>query len=398
MLGEQRGWSGVIVSFVDLDRLKPINDAFGHAVGDAVLATVAQRLRTAAGAEMLVARIGGDEFALLSRLDRGESDESAARAAGQRWLEAVISASDAGLGPGTYTSASVGVATSGNAVDARSMLDEADRAMYRVKQTGGNGVSVRVAVEAGYARAAWISSPHGTAPDVFYQPIRRVENALIDAVEAIARLPETRGAPGQESAQGPLSERRSEVDRWVLLTACADMRVMDERLGARAPRSINVTLSISSLANAVDELVVGALAEAGADPSRLRLQIPAYADLDLLGSASPRLKVLRDHGVSLALDDLGAGSTCLQAMSMVTMHRVRIDAALVSGMLRNPRDHDVVELLTVLARALGSEVTAKGVDTPEQFQAVARLGADYAQGAYVGLAQPLASLIELLRT
>ncbi|HEX6501043.1 MAG TPA: diguanylate cyclase [Micromonosporaceae bacterium] len=389
------GGRRVAVSIVDLDRLKPINDAFGHQLGDAVLVAVARRLSASVGPDDLVARIGGDEFAILSRPAHHVSPDIVADATGDRWRRAVATA-DPSLGPGTYTSASVGVAVSGTTADARSLLTAADRAMYRAKQAGGNRVVVQSGVEARYASTVLVADDG--QPRMMYRPIVRVDTGRVDALLAEARWPrELIGrAVASRASDGADDDRVPAADRWTLHTVCADLLWFDDRLGSAAPASVNVPLSPAALLAAFDDAVIDALADAELPAHRLRLQIPSCADLDVLTSAEARLRRLRRYGVGLALDTVGTGSSCLHALSIVQTSRMRLDPALVAGMVTNPRDHDVVHMLAVLARGIGVEVTATGVDTEDQYTAVVGLGVDLVEGAYVGVPRERGALAELL--
>jgi EAL domain-containing protein (putative c-di-GMP-specific phosphodiesterase class I) len=178
--------------------------------------------------------------------------------------------------------------------------------------------------------------------------------------------------------------------------ACADAVELDHRLGSRAPAQIAVNISPATLATNFDELVTGALGDAGLEPSRLLLELPEGANLETLNAAKPGLERLRELGVGLVLDDMGAGSTSLRHLSALTIGGLKIDATFVSGMIHNPRDHTVVKLLADLGRGLNLPVTAEGVETLEQLAALAELDVEYAQGYYLGRPQPIDVLADRL--
>ncbi|WP_196279089.1 putative bifunctional diguanylate cyclase/phosphodiesterase [Catellatospora vulcania] len=394
----------VAVAFLDIDGMKRINDSHGHQAGDAVLTLVGRQLCDAMRPGEIAARLGGDEFAVLARVRRGAPAEEAALELGRRCLLA-ISARDGRHDPDLHPYASVGVAVSGNRSDPQTLVSEADMAMYRAKQAGGNQVELAVGVEAGLAgdvdlvdRTVAQAVEQGELR-LHYQPIVRVNDRSVASVEALVRwqhptmglLPPGRFLPGARRA-GHLPA----LDRWVLRRACADLVAMDEELGEQSPKWVNVNLSAPTLAGPFDETVVRTLADTGLPASRLRLELPEDADLQTLADAGPRLERLISLGVWLTLDDMGAGSTNLRYLSTLSIHGIKIDRAFVSGMLHNPRDHAVVKLLTDLAHGLGLRVTAEGVESAAQLSELARLGVVHAQGYHLAHPMPLNALTTLL--
>ena len=138
-----------------------------------------------------------------------------------------------------------------------------------------------------------------------------------------------------------------------------------------------------------DELVIAALAETGLAASRLLVELPEAAESRHSERCDARLDRLRQLGVGLVLDDMGAGSTSLRHLSALTIGGLKIDATFVNGMIHNPRDHAVVKLLADLGRGLDLAVTAEGEESLEQLAALAELDVEYAQGYYLGRPQPL---------
>ncbi|GIF63225.1 hypothetical protein Ais01nite_12600 [Asanoa ishikariensis] len=226
---------------------------------------------------------------------------------------------------------------------------------------------------------------------VLYQPIVRIADRAVVAVEALVRWEHPEHGlitPDQFLHTAHRDGHMPLLDRWVLYRACSDLK----SLGAAAPEHLNVNLSAPTLASDFTELVGTALQRAGLPARRLRLELSEGADLDTLTQAGPRLQSLIERGVGVALDDMGAGSTDLRYLSKLALHEIKIDKQFVAGMLDNPRDHAIVTLLTNLAHGLRLHVTAEGVETAEQLAALARIGVSYAQGFH--LARPL-TLAEL---
>ena len=233
---------------------------------------------------------------------------------------------------------------------------------------------------------------------VLYQPIVRIADRSVVAVEALVRwqhptlgliTPDQFLHTAHEAGHMPL------LDRWVLYRACHDMAELRDSLGCDGPAHLNVNLSAPTLATDFTELVTTALDQSGLPARRLRLELCEGADLDTLVQAGPRLATLIERGVRVALDDMGAGSTDLRYLSRLALHGIKIDKQFVAGMLDNPRDRAIVRFLTDMAHSLRLHVTAEGVETAEQLTALAKMGVSYAQGFH--LARPL-TLTELTST
>ncbi|GAA1899304.1 EAL domain-containing protein [Asanoa iriomotensis] len=235
---------------------------------------------------------------------------------------------------------------------------------------------------------------------LFYQPIVRVADRAVVAVEALVRwqhpergliTPDQFLAAAHEGGHMPL------LDRWVLHRACRDLVALRDSLGGLAPRHVNVNLSAPTLATDFAEPVTTALRRTGLPAEHLRLELAEGADLDTLTHAGPCLQSLIARGVGVALDDMGTGSTDLRYLSRLALHGIKIDKEFVAGMLTNPRDHAIVSMLTDLAHGLRLHVTAEGVETAEQLAALARIGVTYAQGYHFAPALTLTELAGTLR-
>ncbi|MDQ7904495.1 EAL domain-containing protein [Phytohabitans sp. ZYX-F-186] len=396
----------VLVAYVDLDKMKQVNDALGHDAGDRLLRSAARRLAKAAGPASVVARLGGDEFAVLIRLPPAARTIDMALAVGEA-LRAALAETDPRLPAEAHSRASVGVAIGGEHPDGHTVLTEADMAMYRAKQSGGDAVRVVVDVE-GRLRARHPAAGRGLARAIeklelrlHYQPIIRVRDRAIDGVEALVRW--------QHPEQGRLSPEQflpdvaragllPELDRWVLEAACADFGGWSAELGDRAPRHLNVNISAETLvADGLEAMVMDALQNAGLAPDRLRLELPESAELSVLTGAVPQLAAVRGHGVAIMLDDMGAGLSTLRHLSVLPVTGIKIDQLFVSGMLDNRNDHAVVRLLSDLGHNLGLAVTAEGVESAEHLAELRRLGVPHAQGYYTGRPQPPDRLLDTLQ-
>src|SRR5215475_8149879 len=393
----------IALALINLDGIKRINDAHGHVAGDAILAHTAEQLRDVARPGEIVARLGADEFVVLSRSSRTRPADEVAVELGERARAAVGAPRRVPMEEPAR--ASVGVAISGDRADATTLLTEADMAMFRAKQAGGDQVEITIGVEAALAPGGDLSGRSvveaidDSELQVWYQPVTRIRDNVVVSVEALVRwqhpgmglLAPDRFLPGARRAG-----HMPALDRWVLTRACADLVTLRSRLGSRAPAFVAVNLAPATLATDFDNLVERVLSDIGLPPENLVLELPEDADLDTLKDAGPQLERLLKMGVGIVLDDMGTGSTSLRHLSTLTVGGLKIDAAFVAGMLHNPRDHTVVKLLADLGKGLNLPVTAEGVENAEQLAALGDLGVDNAQGYYLGRPQPFDALMAML--
>jgi diguanylate cyclase (GGDEF)-like protein len=419
LLGSVEG-GGLAVLFVDLDGFKRVNDTAGHHAGDLALVSTARALSAAARTGDVVARIGGDEFAVL--LDFSEADCAASfhRLAGtvatiaERYRAALDNA-DIGV------CASVGAAIASRRTDPSLLLSEADAAMYAAKGAGGNCV----VVADGASTVAFAEDRSGRTRHfkvdrcgrleqlsdqveiealhqalerdqlvLHYQPIVRVGDLAVVSVEALVRWQHPdRGLLGPADFL-PVAEAHglmARLDEWVLDRALFDYQRMVRDDQASAPPRINVNLSLASLARAdLAATVVAALQHHRVAPSRLRLELNEEAQAELIALAAPQLAEIRQVGVSLTWDDMGAGSSSLRHITQVAVDELKIDRTFVRDMHSVPSAMAVVRMLIHLAEGLNVAVTAEGVETSAQLDTLTDLGVGYVQGYYIGMPSPLA--------
>ncbi|WP_432992408.1 EAL domain-containing protein [Dactylosporangium sp. CA-233914] len=400
------GQPGVAVVFIDLDRMKQVNDSLGHAVGDRLIVSAAQRLTTAADDGDLVARLGGDEFAVLTRIAGGRTPELSAAALGERFRLA-IATPDPQLPAAAHSGASIGVAIGAAGADPETLLREADAAMYRAKQAGGDKVRVTVDVPAHAAPRPGVGDSVLAAMSagdlrLFYQPIVGVDDGRVWAVEALIRWQHPQHGlltPDRFLPDAARAKQMPAVDRWVLERACADLAGWDAVLGERAPRCVNVNLTVETLSTpGLTDQLLATVRHAGLGPERIRVELPESADLAQLEGVVRQLHELRAQGVGIVLDDMGAGSATLRHLSALPVTGIKIDRSFVARMLDSRGDHAVVKLLGDLGRSVGVDVTAEGIEDDEQLDSLRRLRVPYAQGYLLGLPAPADHLTALLRT
>lgn len=405
----------VVLAFLDLDRLKEVNDSLGHSFGDALLHSVATRLAASAGPGDVVGRLGGDEFALVRLLGpQTPHDTWRVRALelGET-LRATIAAHDPALPVPAHSRVSVGLAVGAGALlDADRLLREADMAMYGAKKSGGDRVRLAGADTVAPAGPTGTSTPPDPfaglrgagldvdALEVHYQPIAGTVDGHVHEVEALLRTRDPEGrlggpvAPLERAARAGLS---LDLDLWVLARACRDLAVWQRDLPGAAPGTVNVNLSPAALEEPeLAARVLHALDATGTARGTVRLELSEAASDAQVARAHPALRALRDGGVPIALDDLGGAMSGLRHVTRLPVDVLKIDRSVVAGMLDEPLDALLVELVHRMATERGMSVVAEGVETQAQLDALRVAGVPLVQGFLVARPMPAADLAAYL--
>jgi len=374
------------VLFVDLDHFKDINDSFGHAMGDAVLRTIAHRLRVSVGVDDVVARFGGDEFAILLRgVVRQQQIESIGRRI-QRNLEEPLTIE----GRMVFTTASIGITRATlEYTSAGDMLRDADTAMYSAK-SGGRAryltfdSLMHARAEERVRLASDLRSAVARAEfHVVYQPIVRIDDATMVGCEALVRWTHPQHGTISPANFIPFAEQiglTTPIGRFVFRSACEQL-VEWSRLDSGRRILMNVNVSVSELfAPDFENNIVAVTEEAGIDPSAITFEITESAILDRETRANDILVRLQRHGYSVCIDDFGTGYSSLRYLQDFKIDCLKIDRSFVArddGELASP---PIVQTLIKLAEAFGVRVVAEGVETEAQRRALRELGCQYAQG------------------
>jgi diguanylate cyclase (GGDEF)-like protein len=377
---------------VDLDGFKGVNDIRGHEAGNAVLCAIARRLESVVRRTDTVARVGGDEFVVLS-LATGEDDEAAALVGRLRNALRRPYRVDGGL---VELDASIGWAIfPQDGVTPTELLARADGQMYASKRdTSEESILPRAQVNGGIIREVEAAFDHGEIV-VHYQPIVHLQTGEIRAVEALVRrLRANRLVAPSEFL--PHIERTPLVRRLTLAVAADALQRVQEwdSQGHRLDVAVNVPYRMLD----DTELVLGLralLEDSSIDPTRLTLEVVpsgpgAGAALDAV-----TLRQLRDLGVKLSLDDLGRASS-VAAIRTLPLDQVKIDAMFLHDAGRSGRADAIVRSLVELARELGLETVAEGVESRLAWDAAATLGCDLAQGFHFGHPMPAKKLADWL--
>ncbi|MCW2681141.1 MAG: diguanylate cyclase with sensor [Frankiales bacterium] len=392
--------AGVAVLFCDLDRFKQVNDVLGHAAGDELLRQVAQRLLSALRPGDSVGRLSGDEFSVLLT---SVSDIETAEQVAQRvvWCFDTPFRID---GRELRVTTSVGVAVHlGPEGRADRLLRAADSAMYVAKQRGRNQISCAGDIPALTSAGPSLEQElvHALGNDelrLHYQPILALSPdaaAVVVGQEALMRWEHPRLGLLPPAAFLPLAEESSlivEVDLWAVRRACrqAQQWATDPE---RSALRCSVNLSGRTL---VDPRLVpavrSALAEFDVHPRQLCLEVVESQSLVDLPSVVSRLTELRQMGVRTALDDFGTGYSTLSWLQQLPVDRIKLDRTFITDLPSEPAGL-LIRGVLALARELGIEVAAEGVETQEQLDALQAAGCPLVQGYLLGRPAPVAAVI-----
>ena len=390
------------VMFMDLDQFKNINDSLGHAVGDQLLQSVAQRLVGCVRQSDTISRQGGDEFVLL--LPDLEHAEHAARSA-QKILDVVaqpycIDQHD------LYTSVSIGIGIYPNdGEDAQDLIKSADTAMYFAKATGRNNYKFfeqSMNVRAVNRQSTEASLRRALARNDFllhYQPKINLRNGTIVGVEALVRWqhPE-RGLllPAEFIAIAEDCGLIIALGRWVLRAACLQARAW--QLAGLPPVTVAVnTSALEFRAKGFIENIHAILAETGFDAHYLEIELTESVLMRDVDSTGTVLRALADAGIKLTVDDFGTGYSSLSYLRKFPIDTLKIDQSFVKEMTRDPDDATIVRAVISMGKSLKQRVIAEGVGTPEQYTALLTEGCEEGQGPYSSRPLPAEEFAELLR-
>ena len=391
----------VAVLMLDLDHFKLVNDSLGHAVGDQLLKAAARRLDDLVRSGDLVARLGGDEFVIVMR---DLADSSEALRVALRIVESFRVPINA-AGHEMVTTASVGLAIASEHADTETVLSEADTALYRAKDAGRDRVSLfnddlrsaanaRVALEAQLRPALDLGELA-----VYYQPEVDLRTGRVCAVEALLRWHHPSGELYSADRFIDVAEEIGMIvdsGNWVVREACAQAVAWQREHGALHV-AVRVNLARQQLAEAgLMAAFEAAIDHSGLDPSVLCVEISEAALIRPSATVTNNLTALRAMGVRLAIDNFGTGYAALGYLRDRPVDLVKIDRSFVRDIESSDYARRLVAGIAALAQQMGLQVSAEGVETPEQAAYLASLGCTSAQGFLFSPAVPGCEMGELL--
>ena len=373
---------------LDLDRFKTVNDSYGHLAGDQLLVEVAARLKKCVRKGDVVARMGGDEFAIIQEVERAEDAQILAG----RILDAMKTPFTL-MGVRAEVGISIGIALApDDAQDMHNLLSRADLALYRVKSDGRNGwcfyqpemdekllqrLEMEQDLKAAMERGEF---------ELYFQPLLDLATSEVVSFEALLRWKHPRRgfvSPGEFIPVAEDCGLIGPIGEWVLRTACA--------AAAAWPQAWSVAVNISPLQfrhKSLASLVKSALKASGLPPRRLELEI---TETVILGNEKHNIAVLNDIralGVRIAMDDFGTGYSSLSYLRAFPFDKIKIDQSFVRDLPHDDNAVSIIRAITGLAQSLGVRITAEGVETEAQLEALRELDCHQAQGYLIGRPAP----------
>ncbi|MFS2070623.1 phosphodiesterase DibA [Pseudomonas sp. CT11-2] len=388
---------GCALLMIDLDHFKLINDSLGHSVGDQLLKGVAERLNTLFGPGITLARLSGDEFALLAE-NCPQPGHAAALA--QRVIDGLKEPFQID-GHSLFINASVGISLfPSDALSAEQLLRNADSALFKAKSAGRDSYALYTEELTAHAQQrVEIAFELRRALEqqelrVYYQPVHDLKSSRLIGVEALVRWEHPQRGLVSPAEFIPIAERTgliAEIDAWVMRQAC---RQMCQWQAAGVELSF-VAVNVSSRLFARRELyqqVAQVLHETGLDPVYLELEVTESAVMEDPEVALEQMHRLRELGVRLAIDDFGTGYSSLLRLKRLPVQKLKIDQGFVAGLPGDEDDAAIARVIIALAQSMGMQVHAEGIEQVEQAAFLLGHDCDLGQGYWFGRPMSAVSL------
>ena len=391
------------VAVIDLDRFKNINDSLGHVAGDSLLRRIGERIARHLRSSDTLARIGGDEFAILFD-DIGELAELA-RLIGR--IRREISLPFALLDQNVVTTASLGIALSAPGYDhAEDMLRDADIAMYQAKALGKNRHEVFDSTM--HTRMAALLQMENELRmaimqrefRLFYQPIRHLENDAIVGFEALLRWQHpTRGLLGPQTFLSVAEETglMIPIGQWTLREATRQLAMWHREIPEIRGTYVSVNLSSAEFAHPdLLQHVRLALHESDLGPEHLKLEVTETVLIENTAQSAKLLEELHQQGVATAIDDFGTGYSSFSYLHQFAFDALKIDRAFIHQIDRHRKSREIVRAIVTLAKNLGLEVIAEGGENSDEVSCLRDVGCEFGQGYAFSRPLPVDQITPLL--
>jgi diguanylate cyclase len=391
----------VAIAALDLDQFSALNHSLGHGVGDNVLAEIARRLESAVAEAHMLARVGGDSFALLIDSVSARMEALAVTRAMLAELERPLHVN----GEEIRARLSIGVSMwPADASRGDDLLAHAEAALNAAKRAGGGRVLFfdpsmsdsmreRVALENDLRRALAVREF-----EIHYQPLLSTHTGKVVSVEALLRWRHPLKGLITPSSFIPLAEQTGLIvplDEWVLREVCRQARTWLDESGLELRVAVNLS-AMQFRHRYIVDLILSAVNAAGLDPRMLELELTESTLMTDLDKSAAALKLLRAMGVSIAIDDFGTGYSSLSYLRRLPIDKLKIDRSFVRDLTSSRTDESIVRAIVSLAHSVGLQVVAEGVETEEQLERIRALECDQWQGYYCCTPQPSEKLVMLL--
>jgi diguanylate cyclase (GGDEF)-like protein/PAS domain S-box-containing protein len=395
--------------FIDVDKLKVLNDTLGHDMGDLLLQQVAERLASCVDATDTVARLGGDEFVVLLE-DLGE-DAAAATLKTRLLAEKVLAQLREPFdlaGHQHYTTSSIGVTSLTGPHDSVSeVLKQADLAMYQAKTTGRDALCVydpemQSAVDANAAVSSELHTGLRRHEFVLHYQPQVDRQGRVTGVEALLRWQHPRRGLVMPADFIPMAEESGLIlplGQWALGTACEQLAAWAKSPKASGLSRLSIAVNVSVRQFRHPDFVDQVMAEirrTGVKPEYLKLELTETLLADGMEVTLARMGTLKALGVTLALDDFGMGYSSLSALKRLPLDQLKIDKNFVAEVLTDPADAAISRTIITLAHSLNLEVVAEGVETQAQQDFLIAQGCDQFQGFLFSVPLPIRELNDYL--
>lgn len=384
------------VLFIDMDGFKPVNDTYGHEIGDAVLMETARRLEAGTRGADVIGRFGGDEFlVLLPSIRNQEGAEWVAKNILTRLFEPYRI-----LNLEILLSASIGIALfdrDGEQIDV--LINRADAAMYYAKQCGRNTFQF-FAPELEERASDFASLDQRLKAAVtqnefalYYQAIVNARSAEVVSVEALLRWPHDNIGPERFIPVAEATGLITRIGEWVIAEACRQHK----RWLAQGLPPIPIAVNVSSLQfrqHDFDSMLAKTLRDEMVDPACIHVELTESAIMSDMNRAVEVLKRLNVLGVKTALDDFGTGYSSLSYLSRLPINKIKVDKSFVQRLAYDPACRAITEAIIALGRSLKLEIVAEGIESPNELDYLREHGCDQVQGYYFSAPIPADAFVD----
>ncbi|MBD1399454.1 EAL and GGDEF domain-containing protein [Pelovirga terrestris] len=398
----QRNNKQLALFFLDLDHFKRVNDTFGHDVGDQLLKIVADRLKNALRHCDSVCRLGGDEFVVLSDMISCQND--AVKLAEK--IHATLKDPLVLRNKEIFVTTSIGIAMyPADGDDPDTLIKNADAAMYQSKDGGRDEFRFYSSnANAQALERLLLANDLRKALDheefyLVYQPQIDLDKGQIIGVEALLRWNHPVLGHLSPAQFIPLAEETGlilPIGRWVLLTACRQIRELQQLSGVRLRLAVNLSAKQFrdvGLVSSIREL----LADIGLETDLLELEITESTLMDNIDNATRTLHSLREMGLTLAIDDFGTGYSSLSYLHHFPLQRLKVDKTFVRRLSTHPEDSAITEAIIVMAHTMGIKVVAEGIENKQELEFLVSKNCDEAQGFYFSRPLTMSQLTEKIK-